>query len=72
MRSPTRWIGLATLFALVAPVATAQDLQAKKDAKMQEAWFKAAPWTADYDEARKLAAESGKVIFAYFTRSYAY
>jgi hypothetical protein len=71
--------GLALL--LLAPFARAQEegprakrdaeLQAKLDAKLGEAWFTANPWTADYDVARARAKSKGKVIFAYFTRSYA-
>ncbi|RMG19074.1 MAG: hypothetical protein D6731_00400 [Planctomycetota bacterium] len=58
---------------LLAPPASAQsDLEKKRDKKLNEAWFKANDWTSDYDEARKRAKETGKVIFAYFTRSYAY
>ena len=64
--------GLVT--ALLATSALAQGTQdefkAKRTAKMAESWFTGNPWTADYDEARAKAKESGKVIFAYFTRSY--
>lgn len=34
--------------------------------------FKKAPWTFDYDAARAEAKKSGKLIFAYFSRSYAH
>lgn len=64
--------GLIT--ALLATSALAQgsqdDPKALRAAKVAEAWFTANPWTDDYDEARAKARESGKVIFAYFTRSY--
>ena len=33
--------------------------------------FKKAPWLLDYDKARETAQIEGKLIFAYFTRSYA-
>lgn len=33
--------------------------------------FQRADWTFDYDEARRRARQQGKVIFCYFTRSYA-
>lgn len=48
-----------------------QALVARRDAKLAEDWVKAAAWHVDYDEARAEAARSGKLIFAYFTRSYA-
>ena len=62
--------GLALL--LLAPASQAQDLEAKRDKKLKEAWFTSNPWTNDYDKAREEAKKSGKVIFAYFTRTYAY
>ena len=48
-----------------------EDLIAKRDKKLASEWLKNADWTTDYDQARKVAKESGKPIFAYFTRSYA-
>ena len=67
--------GLLLGTALLAAPGFAQDtetdaLQQKLDAKLQEEWLQAADWTTDYDAARAAAKESGKVIFAYFTRSY--
>mgnify|MGYP001568017272 CR=1 FL=1 len=44
----------------------------KRDAKLAEGWLKKAPWILDYDKAREEAKASGKPLFAYFTRSYAY
>lgn len=72
MRS--RWTAVtaaaAALFALSSS-AWAQSLEEKRDAKLAEAWLKNADWITDYDKAREKAADSGKLIFAYFTRSYA-
>ncbi len=70
-----RTSGLLLGALLLASPGFAQDdetkaLQDKFDAKLQEEWLRAADWTTDYDAARATAAESGKVIFAYFTRSY--
>ena len=48
------------------------ELQANKEKKLAEEFLKKADWTTDYDEALAKAKESGKLIFAYFTRSYAY
>jgi cytochrome oxidase Cu insertion factor (SCO1/SenC/PrrC family) len=62
------------VLAFVAASAVAQDkddLQAKYEAKVAEAWFKDNGFTDDYDVARQRSKETGKPIFAYFTRSYA-
>ena len=76
MKALSRLITLAALaLALLATPGLAQDaktLERKRDKKLAAKWFTQNPWTNDYDAARKRAAESGKVIFAYFTRSYAY
>jgi len=67
-------VALTGLLALgMATAAQAQDksdLQAKYEAKVAESWFTDNGFTDDYDTARELAAESGKPIFTYFTRSY--
>lgn len=47
------------------------ELKQRFEAKMAEAWIENANWETDYDKARAAAKESGKLIFAYFTRSYA-
>ena len=60
----------ATLLAATA--ASAQTLEEKFEAKLAEEWVAKSGWITDYDEAQKQAADSGKLIFAYFTRSYAY
>jgi hypothetical protein len=49
----------------------AEDLRQKLEAKLSEEWVALQEWTTDYDLARRRSAESGKLIFAYFTRSYA-
>ena len=61
------------LFAAAAPV-RAQDQEAFKQnlaKKLESDFLKAAPWLTDFDQAREEAKKSGKLIFAYFTRSYA-
>lgn len=68
-------VGALALLLCAAP-ALAQggneaDLRAKRAAKVAEAWFTSNPWTDDYDVARQRSKETGKVIFGYFTRSYA-
>jgi len=49
-----------------------QALIKKRDEKLASAFLKKAPWITDYDKARAESKKSGKPIFAYFTRSYAY
>lgn len=61
---------LAVLFALTALV-RAETLEEKRDAKLKKPFVSAAPWILDYDKAREAAKASGKLVFAYFTRSYA-
>lgn len=58
-----------TLLALAA-LSLSQDLEAKRDKKLKEPFLAKAAWTTDYDKARKDSKDSGKPIFAYFTRSY--
>ncbi len=56
--------------------ALAQDeqetLEQKRDKKLAKEFVKKAPWFTDYDLARAEAKKTGKPIFTYFTRSYAY
>ncbi len=47
-----------------------EKLIASREAKLASEWLKNADWNLDYDEARTEARQSGKPIFAYFTRSY--
>jgi len=65
---------LAGLLAL-SPTARGQDdqqaeLKAKLEKKLQEEFLKNATWILDYDQALEQAKESGKLIFAYYSRSY--
>jgi hypothetical protein len=46
-------------------------LEEKRDAKLKEEWLKKVDWITDYDKAREAAKKEKKLIFAYFTRSYA-
>ena len=67
-------LGLALALGLCAPgLATAQEtMEEKKAAKLKDPFLAKADWLTDYDEAKKQAASTGKLIFGYFTRSYAY
>ena len=58
--------------ALAAPAA-AQDQDAMKanyEEKLAKEFISHGGWITDYDLARKTAKEQGKLIFAYFSRSY--
>ena len=48
-----------------------EDLIQRRDKKLAGAWIGLAPWQTDFDEARAEAKRSGRLIFAYFSRSYA-
>lgn len=63
-------VGVMLLGALLTATATTQDNAAKKAAKLAEPWLANASWIMDLDEAKTESAQSGKPIFAYFTRSY--
>lgn len=56
--------------ALAQGSAAVDRLQERFDKKSKKDFIKKIAWEQDYDQARKTAAESGKLIFAYFTRSY--
>lgn len=50
-------------------ILTQEQLQQKLDAKLASEFFTKAPWTTDYDAARAEAKKTGKLMFAYFTKS---
>ncbi len=64
---------LATLALSASLVAqkSQEELTQLGEAKLAKSVFKLASWGTDYDAARAEAKASGKLIFAYFTRSYA-
>ncbi len=66
---PLLGAGLSVL--LLAAAARAGDLEDKLDEKLKKDFVGNAAWTTDFDAAKAKAKETGKVIFAYFTRSYA-
>jgi len=50
---------------------TQAELVESKKQKLAGAWLKKAPWILGFDAAKAESRETGKPIFAYFTRSYA-
>ncbi len=58
--------------AFLAQGASAQDTNEQKyQKKINQDWFTKGGWTDDYAGARARSKSQGKVILAYFTRSYA-
>ncbi|MFO1050752.1 MAG: hypothetical protein U1F36_00890 [Planctomycetota bacterium] len=51
---------------------TQAELQKKYDEKLAKPFVEKSKWTTDYDAARARAKEEHKLLFTYFTRSYAY
>jgi hypothetical protein len=48
-----------------------EELAAKREDKLAKPFLKNANWFTDYDKAREEAQRTGKLIFVYFTRTYA-
>ena len=57
--------------ALLATAASAQSLEAKYQKKLEKDFAKKVKWVQSFDSAKEIAARQGKLIFAYFSRSYA-
>jgi len=62
--------GLALLLAL-AGSAAAQSMEERLEAKLKKPFLKNAAWVLDFAEAKRQAKAQNRLIFAYFTRSYA-
>lgn len=63
---------LAGSLAAAAPAQDAQDaLKEKYAEKIAEPWVAHGGWRLDYEKALEEAGKSGKLVFAYFSRSYA-
>ena len=63
--------GLATHLHSQARVPSDAQLVIRKEQKLAEAWLKNANWTLSFADAKARAQREGKLIFGYFTRSYA-
>lgn len=63
---------LALVFACQPAWSQDQEtLKANLEKKLASGFLKKAPWILELDQAKSEAKKSGKLIFAYFTRSYA-
>ena len=63
-------LGLGTVLPAQARLSQATLIEQRED-KLESRFLKKANWILDYDEARAEAKKQGKLIFTYFTRSYA-
>lgn len=74
VRGPGRRLILAglslTVLAQGALAQSQEELKALYEKKIAAEWFKTGGWSDDYAAARERAKKDGKVILAYFTRSY--
>jgi hypothetical protein len=68
-------VPLAALLASLLPAQqqpkSQEELTAMRAAKLAKPVFKKANWVFDYDKAREQAKQENKLLFTYFTRSYA-
>jgi hypothetical protein len=51
-------------------VANGEDLEANLKSKLAQPFVANADWATDYGKALARAKQEGKLVFAYFTRSY--
>lgn len=63
---------LALSASLSAQQKSQEELIKLRDEKLAKPVFELANWSHDYDAVRAEAKKTGKLIFAYFTRSYAH
>ena len=56
---------------LAAAVGRAQTLEEKLERKLAKPFVENVAWVQEYDAALAKAKESGRIVFAYFSRSYA-
>ena len=62
--------GLASGLDAQRRAPTAEELIDRKEAKLSEPWRKNATWSLSLADAKARAKKEGRLIFAYFTRSY--
>jgi len=72
MHIRTAAIAIAVLVGARGALAQDQEQMKKNlDEKLAKPFVKNATWILDFDEAKAAAKKANKLIFAYFTRSYA-
>jgi hypothetical protein len=58
----------ALALLLLSPIAAQTETPEQQlEAKLASPFLKRAPWTTDYDEARRRARDADELIFGYFT-----
>lgn len=62
---------MPAFLCLLAAAASAQSFEEKLAEKLKKPFASNAAWILDFEDAKKQAKEKGKLIFAYFSRSYA-
>jgi hypothetical protein len=72
---PRLIVPLAALLASLLPAQnpsekTPEELKQARAEKLAKPVFQKAAWISDYDKAREQAKKDGKLILAYFTRTY--
>ncbi len=63
-------VGASLLLCVKALAQDSSDLEKKRDEKLAQPFLKKADWVMDYEEVLARSRKQGKLIFAYFTRSY--
>ena len=72
LRPLHRALATLTIAASLSSLVSAQgDMKRKYEAKLKEPFIEYGGWLTDYDQARERAKAEGKVLFVYFSRSYA-
>lgn len=72
MQTPKLLAAAVAGLLFAAPIqAQEDDMRAKYEAKISEDWVSNGNWVLDFEEAKARAKAENKLIFAYFTRSYA-
>ncbi|MDJ0972961.1 MAG: hypothetical protein QNJ98_00700 [Planctomycetota bacterium] len=70
---PTPYVAIGMLLCMagICFAGPEAELQKKYEEKIAKPFVAHGGWSVDYDEARERAAKEQKLIFTYFTRSYA-
>jgi malonyl CoA-acyl carrier protein transacylase len=63
--------GALALMVVASATASAQDFEAKYKDKLKKEFVSKVGWVQNLEKAQEAAAAQNKLIFGYFTRSYA-